>query len=55
MNAVTPTDYLPENVSPLRLDPPGAVTSMPSPVKLHHNRIFTDERYDEMVKYYKIC
>lgn len=53
MNAVTPTDYLPEKVSPLRQDAPGAVVSMPSPTKLHHMHIFSDQRYDEMVKYYK--
>ena len=54
MNAVSPTDYLPEKVSPLRQDPPGAVTSMPSPTKLHHMHIFSDQRYDEMVDYYKL-
>ena len=53
MNAVAPTDYLPEKVSPLRQDPPGSVTSMPSPTKLHHMHIFSDTRYDEMVEYYK--
>ncbi len=53
MNAVTPSDYLPERVSPLRQDAPGAVTSMPSPTKLHHIHIFSDQRYDEMVEYYK--
>ena len=53
MNAVTPSDYLPEHVSPLRQDAPGAVTSMPSPTKLHHIHIFSDQRYDEMVEYYK--
>ena len=54
MNAVSPTDHLPEKVSPLRQDPPGAVTSMPSPTKLHHLHIFTDDRYDELVEYYKL-
>ncbi len=54
MNAVTPTDYLPEKVSPLRHDAPGVVTSMPSPTKLHHIHIFSDTRYEEMVEYYKV-
>lgn len=54
MNAVSPTDHLPEKVSPLRQDPPGAVTSMPSPTKLHHIHIFADDRYDELVEYYKL-
>ncbi len=53
MSAVTPTEYLPETVSPLRHDAPGAVTAMPSPTKLHHIHIFSDTRYDEMVAYYK--
>lgn len=52
MNAVSPTDHRPEHVSPLRQDPPGAVKSMPSPFKLHHTHIYSDERYDEMVAYY---
>ncbi len=29
----------PEKVSPIRHDPPGAVTSMPSPAKIHHVHI----------------
>lgn len=52
MNAVTPSDHLPKKVSPLRHDAPGMVTSMPSPTKIHHMHIFSDERYDEMVEYY---
>ena len=48
-----PSDYRPETVAPVRFDPPGAVASMPSPAKIHHIHIFSDERYDEMVTFYQ--
>ena len=35
-------------------DPPGVATSMPSPAKLHHIHISSDEHHDEIVEYYKI-
>ncbi|HWE76086.1 MAG TPA: VOC family protein [Stellaceae bacterium] len=43
----------PENVSPIRQDPPGAVTSMPSPTKIHHVHIYSDVNYDAMIQFYK--
>lgn len=44
---------VPEKISPIRQDPPGAVTSMPSPTKLHHIHIYTDVNYEAMIKFYK--
>lgn len=41
-----------KEVAPIRKDPPGAVTEMPSPTKMHHVHIFSDEKYDEMVEFY---
>ncbi len=52
MATIAPTKYRPEKVSPLRSDPPGAVTSMPSPAKIHHIHIFSDQNYDKMVDFY---
>ena len=52
MATISPTRYRPEKVSPLQSDAPGAVTEMPSPSKIHHVHIFTDEKYDEMVAFY---
>ena len=45
--------FVPEKVSPIRNDPPGAVTAMPSPTKIHHVHVFSDERYDDMVEFYQ--
>ena len=45
--------YVPKQVSPIRMDPPGAVTSMPSPTKMHHLHILSDENYDKMVEFYQ--
>ncbi len=47
------TKHVPEKVSPMRHDPPGAVTAMPKPNKLHHIHIFSDVNYDAMVEFYK--
>ena len=47
------TKHVPEKVSPMRHDPPGAVTEMPRPNKLHHIHIFSDVNYDAMVAFYK--
>jgi len=44
--------YVPKEVSPIRRDPPGSITEMPSPTKIHHVHIFSDEKYDEMVEFY---
>ena len=45
--------YVPDKVSPMRHDAPGAVTEMPKPNKLHHIHIFSDVNYDEMVEFYQ--
>ena len=49
---MSPREYVPESVSPLRFDAPGAVTAMPSPTEIHHVHIYTDERHDQMVEFY---
>ena len=41
-------------VAPHRIDPPGAVTEMPTPREMHHAHIFTDENYDAMVTFYQM-
>ena len=43
----------PTVINPMRIDPPGAVKSMPSPTKIHHVHIFSDENYDAMVEFYQ--
>lgn len=53
MATISPSRHRPEKVSPLRNDPPGAVTAMPTPCQIHHVHIYSDERYDEMVEFYK--
>ena len=53
MDKIDPVDFRPEKVAPLRIDPPGSLTSMPSPTKLHHLHIFSDENYDNMVDFYQ--
>ena len=53
MDTINPLDYLPEKVSPVRHDAPGSVTEMPSPREIHHVHIFSDEKYDEMVEFYR--
>ena len=53
MDTVNPTDFRPDNVAPIRSDAPGTVKSMPSPTKLHHLHIFSDENYDKMVEFYQ--
>lgn len=52
MDTINPTDYLPENVSPVRHDAAGSITEMPSPREIHHVHIFSDDHYDEMVEFY---
>lgn len=42
----------PTEINPTRVDPPGSVTSMPSPSKVHHVHIFTEDRYEEMIEFY---
>jgi catechol-2,3-dioxygenase len=44
--------FVPKDVAPIRKDPPGSITEMPSPTKMHHVHIFSDEKYDEMVEFY---
>ncbi len=41
-----------KDVAPIRKDPPGSVTEMPSPTKMHHVHIFSDDNYDAMVEFY---
>jgi hypothetical protein len=53
MTTETLTRYIPDKVSPLRHDAPGAVKSMPSPTKIHHVHIYSDVNYDAMVEYYQ--
>ena len=43
----------PEKISPIRQDRPGEVTSMPSPMKIHHVHIYSDVNYDAMIRFYK--
>lgn len=50
---LSPRDYVPESVEPIRVDAPGTVTEMPSPNKIHHIHIIADERYEEVVEFYK--
>jgi catechol-2,3-dioxygenase len=44
--------YVPPRPTPLRHDPPGAVTAMPVPSYIGHIHIFTDVNYDAMVAFY---
>ena len=44
--------YVPTEVAPIRKDPPGTITEMPSPTKMHHVHIYSDENYDQMVEFY---
>jgi catechol-2,3-dioxygenase len=53
MDSINPTDFRPDHVDPMRSDAPGTVKSMPSPTKLHHLHIFSDENYDKMVEFYQ--
>lgn len=41
-------------IAPHRIDPPGTVKKMPSPREMHHAHIFSDEKFDEMVEFYKM-
>jgi len=41
-------------VAPHRVDPPGTVTTMPTPREMHHAHIFTDDNYDAMVAFYRM-
>ena len=51
---ISPGKYdVPQSVSPLREDSPGTITAMPSPFKIHHIHIDTNERFDEMVAFYQ--
>lgn len=44
--------FVPKEIAPIRKDPPGSITEMPSPIKMHHVHIYSDEKYDEMVEFY---
>ncbi len=52
MDTISPSRYRPEKVSPFRHDAPGDVTAMPSPRKIHHIHIYSDEGFDRMVEFY---
>ncbi len=52
--AISPRDYIPESVAPLKVHAPGTVTEMPSPNKIHHIHIFAGDNYDEVVAFYKL-
>lgn len=45
-------DQIPTKPAPVRSDPPGAVTEMPSPAFIGHIHIFTDENYEKMIDFY---
>ena len=49
---LSPRDYIPNSVAPLRVDPPGTVKEMPSPNKIHHIHIFADQNYKQVVAFY---
>lgn len=53
MNGPLYEKYAPKKVSPIRSDPPGSITGMPSPTKMHHLHILSDEKYEEMVEFYQ--
>jgi len=53
MDNISPLEYRPNRVSPIRQDGPGSITEMPSPTKLHHLHIFSDKNYDKMVEFYQ--
>lgn len=52
MNESSLLRYKPEKPNPLRVDPPGTVTEMPSPSYFGHIHVFSDEKYEEMVDFY---
>jgi len=53
MDTIDPRNFRPEKTAPVRSDPPGTVTAMPSPREMHHVHIFSDVHYDEMVAFYQ--
>lgn len=52
--ATTLSSFQLKPINPIRQDAPGSVTSMPSPREMHHAHIFTDEKYEEMIEFYKM-
>ncbi len=52
MDTINPLNYIPDEPHPFRTDPPGAITTMPSPREIHHVHIFSDTNYDAMVDFY---
>ena len=44
--------YVPKSVNPMRQDAPGAVRAMPSPHRLHHFHIYSDENYEATIAFY---
>lgn len=53
MDTIDPRDFCPDEPHPMRSDPPGTVTEMPTPREMHHVHIFSDENYDAMVEFYQ--
>jgi len=54
MATTTLDSYQRKDTAPIRSDAPGTVKTMPSPREMHHVHIFTDERYEEMIAFYKM-
>lgn len=52
MDKIDPRTFRPKQVAPVRRDPPGSVTAMPSPREIHHVHIYTDANHDTMVDFY---
>ena len=53
MDTIDPKKFRPDRVAPVRHDPPGSVTAMPSPREIHHVHIYSDANYDAMVAFYR--
>ena len=53
MDTIDPRNFRPEKTAPVRSEPPGSVTAMPSPREIHHMHVYSDVKYDEMVEFYQ--
>lgn len=53
MDTLEPTQFRPEKTRPVRSDPPGSVTEMPSPREIHHVHIYSDVNRDAMAEFYR--
>lgn len=52
MDATDPRKFRPEQTKPIRIDPAGSITEMPSPREVHHVHIYSDVNRDEMIEFY---